>query len=343
MDGVFAFLVRTYCATYNHEHYIKDALCGFVMQETTFPVVYAIVDDASTDGTAEVIREFVKDNFDLQETSVAYEKDMDYGYVTFARHKTNRNCYFAIVYLKENHYSHRKSKMPYLTEWMDTKYIALCEGDDYWTDPYKLQKEVDVLESDETIMAVVTNSKVVDKEGKDLKTKIENVVPNNKEGRYDLRSFLNNRHGYPTATVCYRRTHTDEVDKMQKRMTNPYFGDWSFWIILHVFGDFYYIDQVTSAYRINPTSVTHTYDRIGRSKENWRINEALYDILPEEYEDVRKGLNNRTWMWIDLGFAYKHEHQYLHMLWCFFVAFLKNPKELIGDFRRRIRIKKNNK
>ena len=54
--------------------------------------------------------------------------------------------YFAVVYLKENHYSQKKSKAPYLTEWEDTKYIALCEGDDYWTDPLKLQKQVDFLE-----------------------------------------------------------------------------------------------------------------------------------------------------------------------------------------------------
>lgn len=146
MDGVFSYLVRTHCATYNHEHYIKDALQGFVMQETNFPVVYTIVDDASTDRNPEVIREFVNDKFDLQDTSIAYEKDMNYGRVTFARHKTNKNCYFAVIYLKENHYSQKKSKMPYLTEWMDTKYIALCEGDDYWTDPLKLQKQVDYLE-----------------------------------------------------------------------------------------------------------------------------------------------------------------------------------------------------
>ena len=107
------FLVRTFCATYNHESYITDALQGFVMQETSFPVVYTIVDDASTDRTAEVIREFVKENFALQDASVAYEKDTDYGHVTFAQHKTNKSCYFAVIYLKENHYSQKKSKAPY--------------------------------------------------------------------------------------------------------------------------------------------------------------------------------------------------------------------------------------
>ena len=145
MERKGGFLVRTFCAAYNHEYYIKDALQGFVMQETTFPVVYTIVDDASTDHTAEVIREFVEANFDLKDTSVAYVKDTDYGNVTFARHITNKNCYFAVVLLKDNHYSQKKSKAPYLTEWMDTKFVALCEGDDYWTDPHKLQKQYDFM------------------------------------------------------------------------------------------------------------------------------------------------------------------------------------------------------
>ena len=140
------FLLRVTCATYNHRSYIKDALEGFVMQQTRFPYVCIIIDDASTDGEQEVIRNFVREYFDLQETSIAYEKDTDYGHVTFARHATNKYCFFAIVYLKENHFSQNKAKSPYLTEWLDAKYVAICEGDDYWTDPLKLQKQVDFLE-----------------------------------------------------------------------------------------------------------------------------------------------------------------------------------------------------
>lgn len=140
------FLVRVSCMTYNHHAYITDAMNGFVMQQTDFPFVCTIVDDASTDGEPEVIKNYLLENFDLPDTSVAYEKDTDYGHVTFARHKTNNNCYFAVIYLKENHYSLRKTKLPYLTEWTDTKYVAICEGDDYWTDPLKLQKQVSFLE-----------------------------------------------------------------------------------------------------------------------------------------------------------------------------------------------------
>lgn len=136
------------CFTYNHEPYILDSLKGFVLQQTSFPMVSVVVDDASTDKTAEVIRGFVYDNFDLEDKSIAYEKETDYAQIIFARHKSNLNCHFAVLLLKENHYSQNKSKMQYLAEWMaNAMYIAICEGDDYWTDPLKLQKQVDFLET----------------------------------------------------------------------------------------------------------------------------------------------------------------------------------------------------
>ena len=109
------FLVRVHCATFNHHDYITDAMNGFTMQQTNFPFICTIVDDASTDGEQEVIKEYVQEHFDLQDSSVSCEKNTDYGHVTFAQHKTNKSCFFAVIYLKENHYSQRKSKAPYLT------------------------------------------------------------------------------------------------------------------------------------------------------------------------------------------------------------------------------------
>lgn len=151
------FLVRVSCMTYNHANYIIDAMKGFVMQQTSFPFVCTIVDDASTDGEQEVVKKFLQEYFPVQNTPVSYEKDMDYGYVAFSRHKTNENCYFAVVCLKENHLSQRKSKVPYLQEWMDTKYIAMCEGDDYWTDPLKLQSQIDYLEKHKEVGVCYTD------------------------------------------------------------------------------------------------------------------------------------------------------------------------------------------
>lgn len=141
------FLVYIKCRTYNQVNYITDAMDGFVMQQTSFPFVCTIVDDASTDGEQEVIKAYLKEFFDLQDASVAYEKNTDFGRVSFARHKINRNCYFAVIFLNENHYSQKKPITPYLKEWENAKYRSSCEGDDYWTDKNRLQKMVDFLES----------------------------------------------------------------------------------------------------------------------------------------------------------------------------------------------------
>ena len=325
------------CMTYNQSAYITDALNGFCMQQTCFPFVAVVIDDASTDGEQEVIKAYIEGHFTHSEETGFRQWETDDAFWTFAHHKENENCHVVAVYLKRNLYLEPEKKNALIKEYLNAKYIAICEGDDYWIDPLKLQKQVDILDADETLMAVVTNSIVVDKEGHELNTKQDNVVPENKEGRYDLRSFMYKVHHYPTATVCYRRTHVEEVAEMTRHMANPYLGDWTLWIALHVFGDFYYVDQVTSAYRVNPTSLTHTVDRVARSKANWTICKAVQDILPDEYEDIRKSLDKKAWMWRDLAFAYRYEHCYLRMIWCLFVAFVKNPKEFMEDIKNRTR------
>ena len=144
------FLVCIQCFTYNQAPYITDALNGFTMQQTTFPFVAMVVDDASTDGEQDVIAAYIEEHFDTHNSDIAYKKETDYAHITYAQHKTNKNCYIVVLYLKENLYSkglHDK-KLEYLSQWRDnTKYEALCEGDDYWIDPLKLEKQVDFLEN----------------------------------------------------------------------------------------------------------------------------------------------------------------------------------------------------
>ncbi len=109
--------------TYNHGKYIRKALEGLVMQQTNFSFVAIVHDDASTDGTADVIREFESRYPDIIKP----------------------------IYEKENQYSKRDGSLGRIireaTDAYSPKYIAMCEGDDYWTDPLKLQKQVDFLES----------------------------------------------------------------------------------------------------------------------------------------------------------------------------------------------------
>lgn len=117
-------LVAIHCITYNHEQYIKTALEGFVMQQTNFPFVAIVHDDASTDGTAAIIREY----------AAKYPKIIK------------------PIFETENQYSKRNGSVSRIMREAinatEAKYVAYCEGDDYWTDPLKLQKQVDFLEAD---------------------------------------------------------------------------------------------------------------------------------------------------------------------------------------------------
>ena len=114
-------LVVISCITYNHAPYLAQCLEGFVMQKTNFPFVALVHDDASLDGTAEILREYAEKYPDI---------------IKPICDPTNR-------------YSDKSLDL-IMNEWINAyepKYIAMCEGDDYWIDPLKLQKQVDFLEA----------------------------------------------------------------------------------------------------------------------------------------------------------------------------------------------------
>jgi len=113
-------MVSISCLTYNHERYIRDALEGFVMQKTDFRFEAIVHDDASTDGTADIIREYAEKYPDIIKP----------------------------IYETENQYSKHDGSLGRIMDAVCIgKYIAYCEGDDYWTNPLKLQKQVDFLET----------------------------------------------------------------------------------------------------------------------------------------------------------------------------------------------------
>ena len=142
----FNFGVSVKCLTYNHASYIKDTMDGFTVQRTLFPFVCIIIDDASTDGEPGIINNYLSEHFDLNNNSVTRNEETDDYVLTFTNHKTNHNCFFAVFLLKYNHHG-KKNKRQYFDNWVkNIKYHALCEGDDFWTDPLKLQKQVEFMD-----------------------------------------------------------------------------------------------------------------------------------------------------------------------------------------------------
>ena len=295
-------LVSIVCEVYNHEPYLRDCLDGFVMQKTDFPFEILIHDDASTDHSADIIREYEKRYPELIKP----------------------------IYQRENQYSKGVSIWATIQfPRANGKYIAICEGDDFWTDSQKLQKEVNVLEANPEVMAVVTNSRIVDKQGNILSDKIEKIYPGNLQKRYNLHDFFQCVPNYPTATVIFRNIHGDEIWPKMMHTHSKYLGDWTLWAILHSYGDFYYLDDVTSAYRINPTSLTHTVDRVGRAKANLSICKSLSEVLPAEYGSY---LKQGGWMFFSVFMAYRKEGKVLRMLTSFLGCLLRYPRYTIKKF-----------
>ena len=301
-------LVVIKCFVFNHEPYLRDCLEGFVIQKTNFRYVAIVHDDCSSDESAAIIREYAEKYPDIIKP----------------------------IYEEENQYSKHDGSLGRIVnsavDATNAKYVAMCEGDDYWTDPYKLQKQVDILEADESLMACCTNCSVVDMKGNVLEEKrVQPVVKENKQGRYSLRDFFNQGHQYPTLSVLYRNTHRDEVRQKTATMRNPYMGDWTLWIALLCFGDMYYLDEVTCVYRINPTSLTHDQSkmnqrRLGQAKDNFRLMPLVASCLPDDYQDKKDDLiNNTAWMWYRLAIAYKHVGQYFRMVYALLRCELKDP------------------
>ena len=146
----FRWMVGVRSVTYNQAEYIKDALDGFCMQETSFPFVCCIIDDASTDEEPKVLIDYMEENFELSDDEIVMREETDDYKMLFAQHKRNRNCFFAVFLLKYNHYGNhelKQRKIDYIRRFEgECKYIAMCEGDDYWISAFKLQKQVDFME-----------------------------------------------------------------------------------------------------------------------------------------------------------------------------------------------------
>ncbi len=163
------------CITYNHEPYIRQCLEGFIIQKTNFRFVAIVHDDASTDGTADIIREYEEKYPDIIKP----------------------------IYETENQYSKRDGSlgriMREVTNATGCKYVAMCEGDDYWTDPLKLQKQVDFLEENQEYSMCFTGANVVS-----TTSVLHTDYYNDLQSRDYLANELLYKLVVPTASIMYR-------------------------------------------------------------------------------------------------------------------------------------------
>ncbi len=219
-------MVSIRCIAYNQEAYIRQTLDGFVMQKTTFRFEAIVHDDASTDGTADIIKEYAAKYPSIIKPILEKENQYSKG----------GNVLFKIM---ESH--------------MHGKYVCICEGDDYWTTPNKLQKQVDYLESHPECVLVHTGVAFVDKNSHVLGEKRFD------DTNIDYKRYIIEK-GNPivSASVCYRRDADLEWVSVRESMPfNLLMGDKPHWIFLATKGDIRYLQEITSAYRILDTSASH--------------------------------------------------------------------------------------
>lgn len=216
-------LVSIKCAVYNHEPYLRQCLEGFVMQKTNFRFEAIVHDDASTDGSAKIIREYARKYPDIIKP----------------------------IYESENQYSKRDGSLSrIINAACKGKYIATCEADDYWTDPYKLQKQVDILEADPNVSMVYTAFRTVDSNGDFMPRPIYEKYKEISFSGDILCQLISSGNFIMTLTTCIRRDvyESDIIKQSQIGL------DYLLFLTAASMGKAAYLPEETGCYRYSPQS-----------------------------------------------------------------------------------------
>lgn len=212
--------VTIVCTAFNHERYIRQTLNGFLMQKTNFPFEVLINDDASTDHTAEIIREY----------------EQKYPNIIKPTYQT------------ENQHSKGRAVSLPLFQRARGEYVAWCEGDDFWIDENKLQQQVDFMDANPSFSLCAHAAYRAYEDGVFMKDMFRAFGSSRKVATEEVVS----RWLFPTASLLYRRS-------MRKIMPEPFkqnapVGDYPLAVYLATEGDVYYIDKPMCAYRVNSVS-----------------------------------------------------------------------------------------
>lgn len=228
--------------TYNHASYINKALQGIFSQRVNFPLELVIADDCSTDGTAELIQEEIsKNHAAIQVRFIRNERNIG----------VNRNFVNALYACSGD-------------------YIAICEGDDWWTDTSKIQKQFDFLENNPRFVMSFHAARAVSAEGTD-----RGVIPSQSTRRnLDFGALLSGRHTIPTLTTFFRNTIGGKLPKEFFEITNC---DTFLFLFVARGGDVYFHTDISGAvHSIHRGGIWSMKDAYERSKMSYLTYAKIY-------------------------------------------------------------------
>lgn len=208
-------LVSVVMITYGHEHYIAEAIHGVLMQETDFEMELIIANDKSPDNTDAVVRKIISEH-------------AKGNIIKYTSHQENLGM------IKNFNWTLNQAK---------GKYIAICEGDDYWTDPLKLQKQVDFLEANPTYGLVCTNY-----------TSDEITTPFDTSKEISLKDILKDS-AVGTVTALFKKELIIEYFKEQNDLELS-MGDYQLWLFMCCRDRVYKLSDNTAYYRILQNSAS---------------------------------------------------------------------------------------
>jgi len=209
-------VVSIWCITYNHAKFIREALEGFLMQETTFPVEILIHDDASTDGTADIVRSY----------QVKYPQ------------------LFRAIFQTENQWSKGIKPRKFLTPLVRGQFTALCEGDDYWSHRHKLEMQIALLEKKPELAGCFHRTSLVDTDNKVIKQ--DYFISEQKQ--FDFRDCITTlKKRYATCSFVFRSRAISNPRSWFTETSNDMFLE----LQVALTGELYFIDKSMGAYRVH--------------------------------------------------------------------------------------------
>ncbi len=246
--------------TYKHERYLAQAIESVLMQETTFPLELVIGEDCSPDGTREIVKKYAALRPDVIRP-ILHERNVGMGANARAVQEACRG-----------------------------EFIACLEGDDYWTDPRKLQRQVDWLDANPQSPMCCHNVQMIDDATGQLIRL--HCLPDQKALLTLEDLLLNNP--IPTCSVVCRRESWPALPPSIQRLPVQ---DWPSWILISRRGPVGYLDFVGGCYRLHGASVWSSQPRIAQLRKLTAIFEPLEELLGAEYrtqvQAARKNMQSR--------------------------------------------------